>query len=73
MNAHDEVLRICRSERHQGKYYREVWCMRELSAHSPRFKDGPCVVVDNARWDSKVVAQGNSWEEVLAKLQEMNP
>ncbi len=61
--AEQEVLAICRSRKLPG-----IPCMRELPAHNPRAARGRCVVVDNARSDSPIVAQGADWEAVLAQL-----
>lgn len=70
--AEAEVLRICRTGRRKdGKTAQNgVWCMREIN---PKFtKHDPAkglrVVIDNARWDSPLMAQGHTWAEVLEKL-----
>jgi len=61
--AEQEVLKICRAGQKGG-----IWCMRELSPMNPKSKAGRCVVVDNARWDSPVIAQGADWDAVLTQL-----
>jgi len=67
--AEQEVLRICRSGKTcGGKSQNGIWCMRELSEQNPQSKNGKCVIVDNARWNGPIVAQGADWETVLRLL-----
>lgn len=59
--AHDEILRICRSGRRKdGKAQNGIWCMRD--------HNGKCKIIDNARWDGAAVAEGRTWLEVLEKM-----
>jgi hypothetical protein len=56
--AESFVLKLCRSKpRGLG-----IPCMRVR-------KDGLKVVVDNNRFDSPILAEGSTWNEVLVRLQ----
>jgi hypothetical protein len=63
----DAILRECHKRDASGA----VWCMRELSEHNTARKMGKCMIVDSRYFTPKVIAQAETWDEILAKLKEM--
>lgn len=64
MNAHDRILKWCRSHSHDERTTRFAPCMRERSQYLIEQGKKKYCVIDAIYFTPQVLAEADTWEEI---------